>query len=112
MELAPFTCAHATVFLSDRLALKHAPHTVESLARERCAAHAVILERLIRGRHPIRDDLANFVRIDTNFVLRVAIGPQTQEVEQVVKIHLPIPLGIDVRRFIRANSRASPCWPS
>ena len=41
--------------------------------------------------------------VNPDFVLRVRVGPQGQEVEQVVKVGLPIPLRVSVQRQIHPS---------
>ena len=106
-QLAPLALGEAAVLLIDRFARQHALDHVEPAGRERDRVHPVVAEGLVGRRHPAQDDLVeDHVGIGADLVLGVGVGPQRQEVQQVVQVDLPVELRVVVDRQRRARELA------
>ena len=86
-----------------RLAGHHPPHDAEHLGGERHRAHPVVAERLEGHRHPGGDGAEHRLGIGADLVLGVAVGAQRQEVQEVLEVRLPVPLGVGVEREVHAR---------
>ena len=65
-------------------------------------------ERLDRYPAPAGDNLVeNCLGVDPNLVLRVVVGTEREEVQQVVQVYLPVELGVVVDRQYGASKLAS-----
>ena len=96
LELPPFPLAHSARFLRHHLTLQHALHAVHRFRAQGHAAHPVVLEGGVGQGEPVLDAGGDHLGIDADFVLSMGVGAQAQEVEEVVQVHLPVPLGVDV----------------
>ena len=103
LKLPPFPLAHARRLLRHLFPLQHPPQAIKLAGAQVCASQPVILERTIGERHPVGDDLAHGLGIDADLVLRMGVGAQAQEVEEVVEVYFPVPLGVDIGGQVHAS---------
>lgn len=89
--------------MRDRLTFQHPADAIKGCGAQVCSTHAVVLEGAVGGGDPVSDDFADGVGIDADFVLGMGVGAQAQEVEEVVQVYLPVPLGVDVGGQIHAG---------
>jgi hypothetical protein len=106
LKLPPFPLGHPRRLLRHLLPGDHAAHAIECFAGHRGTAQAVVLERTVSRGDPVGDDFANRVGVNSYFILCVFICPQAQEVEEVVQVHFPVPLRVDVGGEIHAGEFA------
>lgn len=106
LKLPPFALAHARGLLRDLLALQHALQADQSLGGQHGPAQTIVGKGTVSGGDPVGDDVANRVGINADFILSMGVGAQAQKVEQVVQVHLPVPLSIDVRGQVHAGKLA------
>ncbi len=70
------------------------------------AAETILAEGLGRERDPALQSLQHDLGVGADLVLRMRIGAQAQEIEQVEKIRLPVPLSIKAEREVHARELA------
>ena len=63
----------------------------------------------MHGGHPARDHAEDGLGVDPDLVLRVGIGAQVEEVQQVPQVHLPVELRVDADR--KRGARQLPRQP-
>ena len=85
-------------FLRNRFTRQHSLQQRYHLRRKRHRAQTVVAECLGCDRNPGLCDAQHRICISADFILRVRVGAQRQEVEQVVQVRLPIPLRISIQR--------------
>ena len=73
----------------------HALHHLQALRREIDAPHLVLGKCLERQRYPTLQRVEHHFGVSTYLVLGVLVRTQAQEVHEVVKIDLPIPLRVE-----------------
>jgi len=73
---------------------------------EALGAEAVVLEGAPGGGHPFLDDGADRLGVSADLVLGVVVGAQAEEMKQIVQVHLPVPLGVVIRRKHHAGELA------
>ncbi len=74
---------------------------------ERHRAQPVLQKRRVRERHPTAHRLQHRLGVDADLVLRVRIGAQAQEMQEVVQVDLPVPLRVGGERQVDAGQLAS-----
>src|SRR5271157_1096678 len=68
------------------------------------ALQMVVEKRFPGNRHPARDDfLTDHVRVFADFLLRVGVHAQVEEVEQIPEVDLPVGFGVGGKRQVLAG---------
>ena len=80
--------------------------TAKPFGGEACAADAVIHEGGMGDGQPGFEDIEHRFGIDADFVLRVRVGAQRQEMQQIMQIDFPVPLRVIIERQIHARQLA------
>jgi hypothetical protein len=90
----------------ERLARQRAAHHVELVAAQAGAADAVVVEGLPSVRDPRLHQVGHHLGVDADLVLGVGVDAQAEEVEEVVEVDLPVPLGVVVEREVHPGELA------
>src|SRR3989344_1037807 len=70
----------------------------------------ILLEGRIRERDPLAHDIEHDLGIRAYLVLSMRVGPEREEVEEVMQVALPVPLGVEVERERHACKLAGELW--
>ncbi len=81
-------------------------HHVEPAGRETGAAAAVLPERLGGDRDPALDRSDHRLGVGADLVLRMRVGAQVEEMQEIVEIGLPVPLRIKIEGEVHAGELA------